>query len=77
MSTQPLGERSNYQRGRLNADDLLPDPVDQFRHWVNEARAQQVPEPRAAARATADDAGNPSVRKILLRGSAHRVVADP
>jgi pyridoxamine 5'-phosphate oxidase len=68
MSSQPLGDRSNYQRGRLDANDLLPDPVDQFHRWVNEAIAEQIPEPLAAALATADDAGNPSVRMILIRG---------
>ena len=68
MSSQPLGNRSSYQRDRLDASDLLPDPVDQFHRWVNEAIAQQAPEPLAAALATADDAGNPSVRMILIRG---------
>jgi pyridoxamine 5'-phosphate oxidase len=68
MSSQPLGDRSNYQRGRLDANDLLPYPVDQFHRWVNEAIAEQIPEPLAAALATADDAGNPSVRMILIRG---------
>ena len=68
MSSQPLGDRSNYQRGRLDASDLLPDPVDQFHRWVSEAIAEQVPEPLAAALATADEAGNPSVRMILIRG---------
>jgi len=68
MSSQPLGDRSSYQRGRLDASDLLPDPIDQFHRWVNEAIAQQVPEPLAAALATADDVGNPSVRMILIRG---------
>ena len=68
MSNEPLGDRSNYQRGRLDANDLLPDPVDQFYRWVNEAIAAQVPEPLAAALATADGAGDPSVRMILIRG---------
>ena len=68
MSNQPLGDRSNYQRGRLDIGDLLPDPVDQFNRWVSEAIAEQVPEPLAAALATADEAGNPSVRMILIRG---------
>jgi len=68
MSSQPLGDRSNYRRGSLDAGDLLPDPVDQFHRWVNEAIAEQVPEPLAAALATADEAGNPSVRMILIRG---------
>ena len=71
MSSQPLGDRSNYQRGSLDAGDLLPDPVDQFHRWVNEAIAEQVPEPLAAALATADEAGNPSVRMILIRGIGH------
>jgi pyridoxamine 5'-phosphate oxidase len=68
MGSQPLGDRSSYQRGRLDANDLLPDPVDQFHRWVNEAIAAQVPEPLAAALATADGAGDPSVRMILIRG---------
>jgi pyridoxamine 5'-phosphate oxidase len=68
MSSQPLGDRSNYRRGSLDAGDLLPDPVDQFHRWVNEAIAEQVPEPLAAALATADEAGSPSVRMILIRG---------
>jgi pyridoxamine 5'-phosphate oxidase len=68
MSSQPLGDRSNYTRGRLDANDLLPDPVDQFHRWVNEAIADQVLEPLAAALATADEAGSPSVRMILIRG---------
>ena len=68
MGSQPLGDRSSYQRGRLDANDLLPDPVDQFHRWVNEAIAAQVPEPLAAALATADESGNPSVRMILIRG---------
>lgn len=68
MGSQPLGDRSNYQRGRLDANDLLPDPVDQFHRWVNEAIAAQVPEPLAAALATADGSGSPSVRMILIRG---------
>jgi pyridoxamine 5'-phosphate oxidase len=68
MSSQPLGDRSNYRRGSLDAGDLLPDPVDQFHRWVNEAIADQVLEPLAAALATADEAGSPSVRMILIRG---------
>ena len=70
MSSQPLGERSHYRRGRLDIGDLLPDPVEQFRRWIDEAIADGAPEPLAAALATADRAGNPSVRMILVRGIA-------
>jgi pyridoxamine 5'-phosphate oxidase len=68
MSSEPLGERSNYRRGRLDAGDLLADPTDQFRRWVDEAIAEGAPEPLAAALATADAEGQPSVRMILIRG---------
>lgn len=57
MSSEPLGERSNYRRGRLDAGDLLADPTDQFRRWVDEAIAEGAPEPLAAALATADAEG--------------------
>ena len=39
MSSQPLGERSDYQRGRLEAKDLLPDPVAQFRRFVDATKS--------------------------------------
>lgn len=56
----------------LDRDDLLPDPVDQFLAWLGDAEAEGVEMPNAMAVATADVAGRPSVRHVLLRGVDER-----
>lgn len=68
--TPPLGGRSDYAQRVLSEGDLHADPLTQFQRWVDAAIAAELPEPLAAALATADAAGNPSVRMILLRGIA-------
>ncbi len=50
----------------LNAMDL--DPHVEFARWFAHATAAGVHEPEAVALATADGAGRPSVRMVLLRG---------
>jgi pyridoxamine 5'-phosphate oxidase len=52
----------------LERDDLDPDPVAQCRVWFEHAVAVGVHQPEAVALATADAAGRPSVRYVLLRG---------
>ena len=59
----------------LPATRLLPteavmadDPFDLFGAWFAEARAAEPNDPEAMALATADEAGNPSVRMVLLKG---------
>ena len=66
----PLGGRSDYSQRELNEDDLHADPLTQFQRWVDAAIAAELPEPLAAALATADAHGTPSVRMILVRGIA-------
>jgi pyridoxamine 5'-phosphate oxidase len=44
--------------------DLLPDPLEQFRAWFDAAPGVR----EAMALATADAAGSPSVRMVLLKG---------
>jgi pyridoxamine 5'-phosphate oxidase len=56
----------------LDRDDLLGDPVDQFRLWLADAESAGVPLPNAMALATTDHVGRPSVRHVLLRGVDHR-----
>ncbi len=51
----------------LSERDLDPDPIAQFRRWLDEARAAGVVFPEAMALATADGMGGPSVRHVLLR----------
>jgi pyridoxamine 5'-phosphate oxidase len=52
----------------LDREDLLDDPVAQFTLWLDDAERAGVPLPNAMALATADGAGRPSVRHVLLRG---------
>ena len=66
----PLGGRSDYVQRELNEGDLHADPLTQFQRWVDAAIAAELPEPLAAALATADAHGTPSVRMILVRGIA-------
>ena len=68
--TTPIGGRSDYAQRDLNEDDLHDDPLTQFQRWVDASIAAKIPEPLAAALATADAHGAPSVRMILVRGIA-------
>ena len=46
----------------------MTDPLALFDAWFAEARAAEVNDPEAMALATADAAGQPSVRMVLLKG---------
>jgi pyridoxamine 5'-phosphate oxidase len=48
--------------------DLDPDPIRQLDAWLAEAAAAGLVFPEAAALATADAAGRPSARMVLLKG---------
>jgi len=48
------------------------DPIALFREWAALARRPDIPEPDAAALATADPDGKPSVRMVLVRGVDER-----
>lgn len=61
--------RLSYTRAELRRADLNPDPLLQFRAWLEEAIAVDLREPYALSLATADAAGRPSVRTVLLRGA--------
>ncbi len=56
----------------LRREDLLDDPVEQFRRWLADAEGAAIPLPNAMAVATADADGRPSVRHVLLRGIDRR-----
>jgi pyridoxamine 5'-phosphate oxidase len=51
----------------LREHDVDPDPLRQFATWSAQARAAGVREVEAAALATADDHGVPSVRMLLVK----------
>jgi pyridoxamine 5'-phosphate oxidase len=56
----------------LRREDLLDDPIEQFRRWLGDAESAGIPLPNAMAVATADAEGRPSVRHVLLRGIDER-----
>jgi pyridoxamine 5'-phosphate oxidase len=66
MSIQNL--RQEYKRGSLDEEHADADPVKQFGRWWDEALAAEVPEANAMTLATADGAGKPSARTVLLKG---------
>jgi len=66
MNIQDL--RQEYKRGSLDEEHADPDPVRQFGRWWDEALAAEVPEVNAMTLATADSAGKPSARTVLLKG---------
>lgn len=47
---------------------MTSDPFALFEQWFAQARAAEPNDPEAMALATADAAGNPSVRMVLLKG---------
>jgi pyridoxamine 5'-phosphate oxidase len=53
---------------------VIGDPLEIVQAWYELARAEGVPEPEAAALATATPDGRPSVRMILIRGIDERGV---
>jgi pyridoxamine 5'-phosphate oxidase len=52
--------------GELRRSDLDPEPLRQFERWFAEA-GEAVPAPEAAALATAEAGGAPSLRMVLVK----------
>jgi pyridoxamine 5'-phosphate oxidase len=68
MATSPSGPGPDAPAGD-------PEPLSLVRDWYAFARAEGVPEPEAAALATATPDGRPSVRMVLVRGMDDRGLA--
>jgi pyridoxamine 5'-phosphate oxidase len=60
--------RADYTRGGLVEGDLLPEPIDMFRRWYDDAHAAGLHEPNAMVVATVAADGAPSARLVLLKG---------
>ena len=72
-TTMQLAEmRRNYAARALDLADLDANPFAQFDHWMREAIETQVIEPNAMSLATADAAGRPALRTVLLKGFDQR-----
>ena len=61
--------RKNYTFGQLSETEVPHDPLPLFQLWFDQAVKAQCPEPNSMTLATADQAGNPSARIVLLKGA--------
>ena len=61
--------RKNYTLGQLSETDVPADPMPLFQLWFDQAVKAACPEPNSMTLATADKAGNPSARIVLLKGA--------
>jgi pyridoxamine 5'-phosphate oxidase len=59
--------REDYRKQALEESALLPDPLDQFRLWFQQAQQAELLEPNAMSLATASRDGVPNVRMVLLK----------
>ena len=59
--------RKSYSLAGLRRADLDASPVRQFQKWLGDAIQAQLLEPTAMTLATADPAGRPSARVVLLK----------
>ena len=64
--------RREYTLAGLRRVDLEADPMVQFAKWFEQALAAKLTEPNAMTLATADRAGHPSARIVLLKGADER-----
>ena len=50
----------------------LDDPLELFKSWMVEAKKKEIRDPTASSLATANNAGQPDVRMVLLKGLSSR-----
>lgn len=60
--------RKDYAQKELSEAHCLPDPLAQFKVWLDEAIGAQVPEPTAMVVSTVSPEGFPAARVVLLKG---------
>ncbi|HIO51877.1 MAG TPA: pyridoxamine 5'-phosphate oxidase [Pelagibacteraceae bacterium] len=59
------------QKNSLNLHSYfldLDDPLELFKSWMSEAEKKETRDPTASSLATANSAGQPNVRMVLLKG---------
>lgn len=59
--------RKEYSRESLTEADTLPNPIDQFSKWFNEALTAKIPEANAMSVSTATAQGRPASRILLIK----------
>jgi pyridoxamine 5'-phosphate oxidase len=64
--------RRSYERDALDETHCAPDPLEQFRRWLDQAVAAALPDPTAMTVATVGVDHRPSTRIVLLKGCDER-----
>jgi pyridoxamine 5'-phosphate oxidase len=64
--------RKSYERAELDETASSADPLTQFRLWLEQAIAAQLPEPNAMTLATVGADARPSTRIVLIKGLDER-----
>ena len=68
METKNLAAlRKSYEQGELDEQHAAGQPLDQFRQWLEQALAAELPEPNAMTVATVGPDGRPSTRIVLIK----------
>lgn len=68
----PAAMREQYCSTGLTEQELAADPYEQFARWFVQAATGGLHEPNAMVVSTADEAGRPSSRMVLLKGYDER-----
>lgn len=64
--------REDYRSATLLEAEAAANPIEQFKAWFEAALQAQLPEPNAMTLATANTAGIPNARIVLLKGVDER-----
>jgi pyridoxamine 5'-phosphate oxidase len=64
--------RRDFLMGELNFDDVDPDPIREFRSWLDHAIASGVSEPNTMTLSTVNAKGRPASRIMLIKGVDER-----
>jgi pyridoxamine 5'-phosphate oxidase len=64
--------RREYHKGTLTREDLLDNPVEQFRVWMQQALGTELSDPTAMVLGTSARDGQVSQRVVLLKGLDER-----
>ncbi len=59
--------RRDYTADTLRKHDLATNPIDQFTHWLQDARDKKILDATAMMLSTADATGQPHSRVVLLK----------
>ncbi|MEY9936337.1 pyridoxamine 5'-phosphate oxidase [Streptacidiphilus sp. MAP5-52] len=72
FSADPADMRRQYRATGLLEAELAADPIQQFTRWFVDAQHSGLDEPNAMVVSTADEAGRPSMRTVLMKGYDER-----